>query len=98
MESLGRELGRHDVVLYLVDFGEVVLEPLGDYTNHSELPHSGEELASTMAGRAFISQKTVTSERADGFRLWPPSAGASDETGVLAVTVPDVGPGTVECF
>jgi hypothetical protein len=51
-----------------------------------------------MAGRAFISQKTVTSERANGFRLWAPVREGSDQTGVLAVTVPDVGPDTVKAF
>ena len=97
VEALGRELGGSDVVVYLVDFGQMVLEPIGDYTNHAELPHS-EELASTMAGRAFTSQKTVTSERAEGFRLWAPVREGSDQTGVLAVTVPDVGPATVQAF
>jgi hypothetical protein len=97
VETLGRELGGTDMVVYLVDFGQVVLEPLGDYTNHAELPHS-EDLASTMAGRAFTSQKTVTAERAEGFRLWAPVREGSDQTGVLAVTVPDVGPATVQAF
>ena len=38
IESMGATLGVSDVVLYLVDFGQTVLEPLGDHTAHNELP------------------------------------------------------------
>src|SRR6202035_1587503 len=50
LDGVGREFGASDLVVYLVDFGQVVLEPLGDYSTHAELPHS-EEVATTMAGR-----------------------------------------------
>jgi hypothetical protein len=97
LEGLGRDMGGSDVVVYLVDFGQVVLEPLGDYSAHVELPRS-EEVASTMAGRAFLSEHTVTAERDGRFRLWAPVLEGSDRTGVLAVTVADVEPATVEAF
>jgi len=71
IESVGATLGVSDVVLYLVDFGQTVLEPLGDHTAHNELPHA-EEVASTMAGRAFLTQAPVTAERPEGIRLWVP--------------------------
>lgn len=97
LEGLGRELGGSDVVLYLVDFGQTVLEPMGDYSTHDELPRP-EEVASTMAGRAFVTQQSVSAQRGEAFRLWAPVREGSDQTGVLAVTVPDVGPGTVQVF
>jgi len=91
LESIGRDLGVADVIVYLVDFGQKYLEPLGDYSTHGELPHS-EEVATTMAGRAFISQEPVTAERPTGVRLWVPICEGSDRTGVLALTLPDGDP------
>jgi serine phosphatase RsbU (regulator of sigma subunit) len=88
IESVGVDIGASDVVVYLVDFGQLSLEPLGDYTSHRELPRS-EEVASTMAGRAFLNQEPVTAERPEGVRLWVPICEGSDRTGVLAVTIPD---------
>jgi serine phosphatase RsbU (regulator of sigma subunit) len=88
IESAGAEFGASDVVTYLVDFGQLFLEPLGDYSSHNELPHS-EEVASTMAGRAFLTQSPVSARRPEGIRLWVPICEGSDRTGVLAVTIPD---------
>lgn len=46
------DLGATDIVLYLVDFGQTVLEPLPGFHAHAEVPVA-EEVATTMAGRAF---------------------------------------------
>ena len=88
IESLGGDIGASDVVVYLVDFGQQFLEPLGNYSAHNELPKS-EKVASTMAGRAFLTQEVVTAERPDGIRMWAPICEGSDRTGVLALTLPD---------
>jgi serine phosphatase RsbU (regulator of sigma subunit) len=88
IESLGVDIGASDVVVYLVDFGQSFLEPLGNYSAHRELPKS-EEVSSTMAGRAFLTQEAVTAERPDGLRVWVPICEGSDRTGVLALTLPD---------
>ena len=87
IESLGGDIGASDVVVYLVDFGQEFLEPLGNYSAHNELPKS-EKVASTMAGRAFLTQEVVTAERPDGIRMWAPICEGSDRTGVLALTLP----------
>lgn len=86
--QLAAELGASDVVLYLADFAQVSLEPLPDLSTHAELPHR-EEVATTMAGRSFLSQGPVTVDRSDGTRVWVPIIAGSDRTGVLAVTVPE---------
>ena len=88
IESLGGDIGASDVVVYLVDFGQEFLEPLGNYSAHNELPKS-EKVASTMAGRAFLTQEVVTAERPEGIRMWTPICEGSDRTGVLALTLPD---------
>src|SRR4051812_2997779 len=80
------EFGGTDVVVYLVDFAQTTLEPLPDRSTHTELPHS-EEVATTIAGRAFLDQRPVTAEREDGVRVWVPIIEGSDRTGVLAVSV-----------
>jgi serine phosphatase RsbU (regulator of sigma subunit) len=90
IESVGVDIGATDVVVYLVDFGQQFLEPLGNYSSHRDLPHS-EEVGSTMAGRAFLNQTPVTAKRADGTRLWVPICEGSDRTGVVALTLPDDG-------
>ena len=83
-----RELSATDVVVYLVDFGQTVLEPLPDLHTHAEVSTS-EEVATTMAGRAFLQQRVVTAARDDGVRVWVPIIEGSDRTGVLALTVPE---------
>jgi serine phosphatase RsbU (regulator of sigma subunit) len=91
IQSVAVDVGASDVVVYLVDFGQLYLEPLGNYAAHAELPQR-EVVASTMAGRAFLTQGTVTAERADGVRVWVPIREGSDRTGVLALTLPDGNP------
>jgi hypothetical protein len=95
IESLGTALGAVDIVIYLVDFGQLFLEPLGDYSTHNELPQR-EEISGTMAGRAFLTQLPVTAERAEGTRVWVPIREGSDRTGVLALTLPDAESGRVQ--
>ena len=79
--------GATDLVVYLVDFGQTVLEPLPDRATHAELP-VGEPVAGSMAGRAFIRQEVVTADRDDGVRVWVPLVEGSDLTGVVALTLP----------
>ena len=82
------EFGATDVVVYLVDFAQTTLEPLPDRSTHTEVPKS-EEVATTMAGRAFVDQRATSVQRPEGVRLWVPIVEGSDRTGVLAVTVAD---------
>ena len=81
--------GATDVVVYLVDFGQTVLEPMPDRAAHAEVPVS-ETLATTMAGRAFTEQHVLTADRDNGVRVWVPIVEGSDHTGVVAFTVPAV--------
>ena len=89
-DILGRAAaGLHatDVVVYLIDFGQTVLEPLPDRRAHPDLP-SAEDVASTLAGRCFRDQCIVSAQRDDAIRVWAPVIEGSDRTGVLALTVP----------
>jgi serine phosphatase RsbU (regulator of sigma subunit) len=89
LANAAADLGATDVVVYLVDFGQTVLEPLPDRAAHADLPAT-EEVAATMAGRAFVDQRVVTAERPGGVRVWVPILEGSDRTGVVALTLPAV--------
>jgi hypothetical protein len=70
-----------DPVVYLADFSRQVLLPLDPGA-------SGEDVAGTLAGRAFTSGQPVTSDRDGGVRVWVPVVEQTSRTGVLAVTIP----------
>jgi serine phosphatase RsbU (regulator of sigma subunit) len=94
MTSAAAELGGVDVVLYLVDFEQQVLEPLRDHSSHAELAEP-EEVSTTVAGRAFLQRGPATAARPDGTRVWVPIIEGSDATGVLALTVSEPDEATI---
>ena len=71
-----------DPVVYLADFAHEVLFPLAAGA-------AEEQVAGTMAGRAFVSGQPVTSARDGTVRVWVPVVEQTTRTGVLAVTVPE---------
>lgn len=78
-----------DPVVYLADFSRQVLLPL-------TAGPAQEDVAGSLAGRAFTSGLPVTSER-DGYaRIWVPVLEQTTRTGVLALSVHDADSGTVE--
>ena len=87
--AVATDLPATDVIVYLVDFAQMSLEPIPARATHPDVP-AHEEVAGTMAGRAFVDQQLVTAERDDGVRVWTPIVEGSDRTGVLALTVPVV--------
>jgi serine phosphatase RsbU (regulator of sigma subunit) len=70
-----------DPLVYLADLRHQTLFPLAD-----GLP--GQEIAGTMAGRAFATGQPVTSRLDGSVRVWVPVVEQTTRTGVLAVTVP----------
>ena len=80
-------LGVTDVVVYLVDFAQTVLQPIPDGGAHADVPEQ-EPVVGSMAGHAFVDGTAMVAERANGTRVWAPIIEGSDRTGVLALTVP----------
>ncbi len=74
-----------DPVVYLADFAHQVLFPLAADV-------AEQDVAGTMAGRAFTTGQPVTSQRDGSVRVWVPVVEQTTRTGVLAVTVPHAGP------
>ena len=83
-------LDGHDPVVYLVDFAHRVLMPL-PVAMSRPIP-TEEDIATTLAGRAFVTGQPVTAERDSEVRVWVPIVEGTERTGVLAVTVPRVDP------
>jgi serine phosphatase RsbU (regulator of sigma subunit) len=77
-----------DPVIYLADFAHQVLFPLAAGV-------AEEEVATTMAGRAFAAGQPVSSQRDGSVRVWVPVVEQTTRTGVLAVTVPDASEGVL---
>ena len=78
-----------DPIVYLADFSGEELLPLTP-------GQAAEAVAGSMAGRAFSTGQPVTSARDDGIRVWVPVSEQASRTGVLAVTIPDDAPETIE--
>ena len=77
-------LSAWDPVVYLADFTFQVLVPLAADV-------AGQDVAGTMAGRAFTTGQPVATPRDGSVRVWVPVVEQTARTGVLAVTVPDAG-------
>lgn len=80
----------HDLVVYLVDFGHRVLMPF-PVTMSRPIP-TEEDVATSLAGRAFATGQPMSAEREGEMRVWVPISEGTERTGVLAVTVPAVDP------
>jgi len=74
-----------DPVVYMAGFSGQALFPL--VAGVAE-----EEVAGTMAGRAFATGQPVSAERDGSVRLWVPVVEQTTRTGVLAITVPRASP------
>ncbi|MBA2770249.1 MAG: serine/threonine-protein phosphatase [Sporichthyaceae bacterium] len=75
----------HDIVLYLVDYEQEILQPFVDGSSTTVLVE--EPIAATLAGRAFTTGAPVVADREDASRVWVPVFEHSVRTGVLAMTV-----------
>jgi serine phosphatase RsbU (regulator of sigma subunit) len=82
LAAAGAPVPAWDPVIYLADFAHQVLFPLAAGV-------AEEEVATTMAGRAFVAGQPVSSQRDGSVRVWVPVLEQTTRTGVLAVTVPD---------
>src|SRR3954452_11430628 len=88
VSRIASSFGATDVVVYLVDFAQQTLAPLPTRSTHADLP-GPEDVAATMAGRAFLGGGPALSDRDGGQRVWVPLNEGSDRTGVVALTVPE---------
>lgn len=94
--AAAQPLGARDVLLYLADFQGVSLQPA--LAAHEQAACEPEDVATSMAGRAFRTGGPVVSQRDDGVRVWVPLVEQAERTGVLALTVDEASDDVVaEC-
>ena len=84
--AMAQKAGAVDVVIYLVDFEQVVLTPLPTRSAHVDLPVTL-PVAASRAGLAFMERRLVCDPLPEGTRVWVPVWEGSDCTGVLALTL-----------
>ncbi|MCW2614175.1 MAG: phosphatase [Frankiales bacterium] len=87
--SGAQHLGGRDLVLYLIDYEQQVLQPTPDRLEHGGpvLPAS---VQGTMAGRCFATQAVLEAPSDDGISVWVPVTERAERLGVLALTVDSI--------
>jgi serine phosphatase RsbU (regulator of sigma subunit) len=77
------EVGGHHLVLYVVDYEQLSLQPVGIAVDLLTEEPKGVAVEGTLAGRAFQLQEVVTAEVDDGWRVWAPVRERAERIGVL---------------
>ena len=85
--SGARELDGTDLVLYLIDYEQQILQPTPDHLEHGG-PVQPASVLGTMAGRCFSTQSLLEAPSDNGVQVWVPVTERAERLGVLAVTVP----------
>ncbi len=88
LRSAAEPLGATQVDLYLADFQGVVLQPIQLSPDLRDPILAEEDVASSMAGRAFRTGEIVTAPRDGSVRVWAPLVERGERTGVIALTLP----------
>ena len=77
------DVGGHHLVLYVVDYEQLSLQPVGIAVDLLAEEPKGVAVEGTLAGRAFQRQEIVTAEVDDGWRVWAPVRERAERIGVL---------------
>jgi serine phosphatase RsbU (regulator of sigma subunit) len=79
------EVGGHHLVLYVVDYEQLTLQPVGIAVDLLAEEPKGVAVEGTLAGRAFQLQQVVSAQVDDGWRVWAPVRERAERIGVLEV-------------
>ncbi|HEX8769855.1 MAG TPA: PP2C family protein-serine/threonine phosphatase [Acidimicrobiales bacterium] len=85
-----QDAGAKGLVLYVIDYEQHTLQPVGLATDLMAEEPKGTNVEGTLAGRAFQLQEVVTSNTADGCRVWAPVRERAERIGVLEFLFPAV--------
>jgi len=85
-----QDVGANHLVLYVVDYEQLSLQPVGIATDLMAEEPKGVNVEGTLAGKAFQLQQTFTAEVEDGWRVWVPVRERSERIGVLEFGFPKV--------
>jgi phosphoserine phosphatase RsbU/P len=84
------EVGGNHLVLYVVDYEQLTLQPVGIATDLLDEEPKGVNVEGTLAGRAFQLQELVTSQTEEGWRVWAPVRERAERIGVLEFGFPEI--------
>ena len=84
------DVGGHHLVLYVVDYEQLSLQPVGIAVDLLAEKPTGVAVEGTLAGRAFQLQQVVTAEVDDGWRVWAPIRERAERIGVLEFGFPEI--------
>lgn len=84
------EVGGNHLVLYVVDYEQLTLQPVGIATELLDEAPKGVNVEGTLAGRAFQLQQVVSSETEEGWRVWAPVRERAERIGVIEFGFPAV--------
>lgn len=90
LRGAAEPLGATEVSVYLADVQHVVLQPLLLSPDHADPILAEEAVATSAAGRAFLSGEPVVVDRGGENRVWVPLVERGERTGVVALTLPRV--------
>jgi Stage II sporulation protein E (SpoIIE) len=85
-----QDVGGNHLVLYVVDYEQLTLQPVGIATDLLDEEPKGLNVEGTLAGRAFQLQELVTSQNEEGWRVWAPVRERAERIGVLEFGFPEV--------
>lgn len=85
-----QEAGGHHLVLYVVDYEQLTLQPVGIATHLLDEAPKGVNVEGTLAGRCFQHQQVLSAESDDGWRVWAPVRERAERIGVLEIGFPAV--------
>lgn len=93
-ESLLRQaaepLGVTELTVYLVDVQHVVLQPVLLSPDWADPILADEAVATSMAGRVFVSGEPLVADRDSEKRVWVPLVERGERSGVIGLTLPVV--------
>ncbi len=78
-----QDAGGHHLVLYVVDYEQTILQPVGIAVDLLIEEPKGVNVEGTLAGRAFQLQQVVSSQLDTGWRVWAPVRERAERIGVL---------------
>jgi hypothetical protein len=84
------DAGGTHLVLYVVDYEQLTLQPVGIATDLMAEEPKGVSVEGTLAGRAFQLQQVVSSDTDDGWRVWAPVRERAERIGVLEFGFPEI--------
>ena len=85
-----QDAGGNHLVLYVVDYEQETLQPValgGDLIDDGP---KGVTIEGSMAGRAFQTQRVLSAESAEGWRVWAPVRERAERIGVLELGFPAI--------